>query len=102
MSEKERKVFLDGIPSFKENYISHLLYEQSDEYFLLLKKLGAEEISDGKLNTIIADEKVVSSLSVELIAKIFVYEGRSCFTEKRVGEVCLPENGFVSGKRLLY
>ena len=98
MSEKERKVFLDGIPSFKENYISHLLYEQSDEYFLLLKKLGAEEISDGKLRTIITDEKVVSSLSVELIAKIFVYEGRNCFTdEKWVGEVCLPtENGFVS------
>lgn len=98
MSEKERKVFLDGIPSFKENYISHLLYEQSDEYFLLLKKLGAEEISDGKFRNIITDEKVVSSLSVELIAKIFVYEGRSCFTdEKWVGEVCLPiESGFVS------
>ena len=98
MSEKERKVFLDGIPSFKENYISHLLYEQPDEYFLLLKKLGAEEISDGKLRNIITDEKVVSSLSVELIAKIFVYEGRSCFTdEKWVGEVCLPtESGFVS------
>lgn len=98
MSEKERKVFLDGIPSFKENYISHLLYAQSDEYFLLLKKLGAEEISDGKLRNIITDEKVVSSLSVELIAKIFVYEGRNCFTdEKWVGEVCLPiESGFVS------
>lgn len=98
MSEKERKVFLDGIPSFKENYISHLLYEQSDECFLLLKKLGAEEISDGKFRTIITDEKVVSGLSVELIAKIFVYEGRSCFTdEKWVGEVCLPtESGFVS------
>lgn len=98
VSEKERKVFLDGIPSFKENYISHLLYEQSDEYFLLLKKLGAEEISDGKLRNIITDEKVVSSLSVELIAKIFVYEGRNCFTdEKWVGEVCLPiESGFVS------
>lgn len=98
MFEKERKVFLDGIPSFKENYISHLLYEQSDEYFLLLKKLGVEEISDGKFRNIITDEKVVSSLSVELIAKIFVYEGRSCFTdEKWVGEVCLPiESGFVS------
>lgn len=98
MSEKERKVFLDGIPSFKENYISHLLYEQSDEHFLLLKKLGAEEISDGKLRNIITDGKVVSGLSVELIAKIFVYEGRSCFTdEKWVGEVCLPtESGFVS------
>lgn len=98
MSEKERKVFLDGIPSFKENYISHLLYEQSDEYFLLLKKLGAEEISDVKFRSIITDEKVVSSLSVELIAKIFVYEGRSCFTdEKWVGGVCLPiESGFVS------
>ena len=35
---------------------------------------------------------------MELIAKIFVYEGRSCFTdEKWVGEVCLPtESGFVS------
>lgn len=98
MSERERKVFLDGIPSFKENYISHLLYEQSDEYFLLLKKLGAEEISGGVLRNIITDRKVVSSLSVELIAKIFVYEGRSCFTdEKWVGEVCLPtESGFVS------
>ena len=98
MSEKERKVFLDGIPSFKENYISHLLYEQSDEYFLLLNKLGAEEISGGVLRNIITDRKVVSSLSVELIAKIFVYEGRSCFTdEKWVGEVCLPiESGFVS------
>lgn len=65
---------------------------------MLLKKLGAEEISDGKLRNIITDGKVVSGLSVELIAKIFVYEGRSCFTdEKWVGEVCLPtESGFVS------
>ena len=97
MSEKERKNFLDGIPDFKDRYISHLLYEQSEKIHLLLKKMGADEIPSDRFRNLLTDEKVVNNLEVELIAKIFVYEGRTCFeNQKWIGEVYLPtELGFV-------
>lgn len=100
MSEKERKDFLDGIPDFKDRYISHLLYEQSEKIPLLLKKMGAEEILSERFRNFLTDEKIVNNLKVELIAKIFVYEGRTCFgNQEWIGEVYLPTGlGFVGVK----
>lgn len=100
MSERERKEILEAIPSFRNKYISSLLYDQIEKATLLLKKIGAEEIQSENFRNILTNENIVKNLKNELAAKIFVYEGRTCFDDKKwVGEVYLPTGlGLISVK----
>lgn len=100
MSERERKEILEAIPSFRNKYISTLLYDQIEKTTLFLKKIGAEEIQSENFRNILTNENIVKNLKNELVAKIFVYEGRTCFDDKKwVGEVYLPTGlGLISVK----
>lgn len=100
MSERERKEILEAIPSFRNKYISTLLYDQIEKATLFLKKIGAEEIQSENFRNILTNENIVKNLKNELVAKIFVYEGRTCFDDKKwVGEVYLPTGlGLISVK----
>lgn len=100
MSERERKEIIEAIPSLKKRYISSLLYDQIEIMILLLKKIGVEEIDSENFRKILTTENIVNGLKNELTAKIFVYEGRTCFNDKKwVGEVCLPTKlGLISVK----
>lgn len=100
MSERECKEILEAIPSFRNKYISSLLYDQIEKATLLLKKTGAEEIQSENFRNILSNENIVKNLKNELAAKIFVYEGRTCFEEQKwVGEVYLPTGlGLISVK----